>query len=158
LTALHPAIFFFSVYNMGVGGHEALLVVQVLTLGVAMIPSIRRLLLETSQGKLNKTAVASSSLQIGQIRLSTMVILHILCLAGMSIWLVNDQLIRLLATATSCVGFTLLYTLEWGRAWECGQLDRKASSEFGCKDGKVDREAFLNIILLNSLVGRTSSL
>jgi hypothetical protein len=128
LTALHPAIFFFSVYNMGVGGHEALLVIQVLALGATFLSPVRRFLVQPSSDKAASKSGTSMSSQIGHVRLSVMIALHVLCLAGMGVWMVNDQLTRLLATAASCTAFAVLYTLEWGRAWECQELDRKASA------------------------------
>jgi len=114
---------------MGVGGHEALLVIQVIALGITLSPFVRRLLLQSPQGKLVKTSDTTPS-QIGHVRTSTMLVLHLLCVSGMGVWVIDDQLVRLLATAVSCVGFAVLYTLEWGRAWECDQMDRKASSEW----------------------------
>lgn len=126
LTALHPAIFFFSVYNMGVGGHEALLVIQVLGLAVTLVPALRRRLLQPGQGELVRK---SDSTHVGHIRTSTLTTLYALSLSGLSVWMMDDRLVRLLATAASCTAFAVLYALQWGRAWETEQLDRQASSE-----------------------------
>lgn len=113
---------------MGVGGHEALLVIQVLALALALHPFARRLLIPSTQGKLLKGSSAPPA-QVGPIRRPVLALLYALCLSGLGVWMINDRLVRLLATAASCIGFALLYTLEWGRAWESNELDRAASSE-----------------------------
>lgn len=137
LTALHPTIFFFSVWNMAAGGHEALLVIQVFALGFASLPFIQRKLILSVDGKLLKGSFTSASpSQVGHINTSIMIVLHILSLTGLCVWTVNDPLTRLLATAISCAGFAILYALQWGRAWELENLDRVATSKSSSQTSK----------------------
>lgn len=134
LTGLHPEIFFFSVYNMGVGGHEALLVIQLMALGVALLPPIRRWLLGgggprmTASASGNKgKASTSSDAHVGRLRLDVMTAVYLFCVVGFAVWPVEDALIRLIATALSCVGFSFLTALDWGRAWETNTMEGKAA-------------------------------
>jgi hypothetical protein len=115
---------------MGVGGHEALLVIQVFALLLTLIPSIRRLLVQpVTPTKVSKNTNSSINKYIGHVRTSSLLALYALCLTGLCVWKVEDQFVRLMATATSCIGFAILYTIEWGRALETDQVDRKSSGE-----------------------------
>lgn len=127
VTGLHAEIFYFSVYNMGVGGHEALLVIQVIALSVSLLPPFQRLLVgEETSKKLTKKTGDILNVHIGRHRLSVMVVVYLLCLSGFASWIFDDALTRLISTALSCSGFTYLTTLEWGRAWETNEMDYKA--------------------------------
>lgn len=114
---------------MAAGGHEALLFIQVIALGLASIPFVRRSLLQAHQGKLVNTNAYTPS-QIGHTSTRTVTVLHALSLTGLIVWRFNDPLTRLLGTAASSAGFAVLLALQWGRAWELNRMDRAACSEW----------------------------
>jgi hypothetical protein len=107
---------------MGIGGHEALLVAQVLGLALTMVPAIRKTLLNERQG------IAS----VGPRSRSVDAVLHVLSLSGLTVWWIQDPLVRLLATAVGAVGFAIQTALEWGRAWETDDLQRTSTGECLC--------------------------
>ncbi|CBQ73327.1 related to CWH43-putative sensor/transporter protein [Sporisorium reilianum SRZ2] len=117
LTALHPMIFYFSVYNLAIGGHEALLISQVLGLGVTLaIPSLRSRVRQTSStGATTVGLVSSQAKALG----------WLLSLVGQASWCIDDALIRLLAVAFSNALLAVLLALEWGAAWETDQMPVK---------------------------------
>lgn len=136
LTGLHPEIFFFSVYNMGVGGHEALLVIQVLALSVALLPPVQAFLL-SNDGHIESRKLVrrkssnnseNSTVHVGRLRMAVLLPIYALCLVGFVVWPIEDALTRLIATALSCVGCTFLTCLDWGRAWETGDMEHKAAT------------------------------
>jgi hypothetical protein len=137
LTALHPEIFFFSVWNMAAGGHEALLFIQVFALGVVSLPSIRRSLLQSQRGRLTKSSDMPSTAQVGHTSTKIVAVLHALSLTGLAVWSINDPLSRLLATAASCAGFAILFALQFGRAWELNSIDRVASCEWSIQSSYI---------------------
>lgn len=104
---------------MGIGGHEALLVVQVIGLGIALIGPLRRSLLSS---EVNGVALVGTPSKF------TSSILRVVSLAGLAIWWVDDAFVRLLATAIGNVGFAIHDALEWGSAWESSNLQSKAAS------------------------------
>lgn len=127
MTGLHAEIFYFSVYNMGVGGHELLLIIQVIALAVSLLPPVQGFLVGGDTGKkLTKKTKDSLNVHIGRHRLSVLIAIYGLCLAGFGSWIFDDALTRLIATALSCSGFAYLTALEWGRAWEVNELNYKA--------------------------------
>jgi len=118
-------IFFFSVYNMGVGGHEALLVIQVLALGLLVATPLGNKLYISEEGKSNKGHTAHSR----RVSRTALAVLYCLGLTGVGVWTVEDRLVRLLTTAASCSSYAILFALEWHQSRQLGQMDRKAYSE-----------------------------
>ncbi|KAJ9479393.1 Protein CWH43 [Pseudozyma hubeiensis] len=114
LTALHPMIFYFSVYNLAIGGHEALLISQVIGLGLALaIPTLRSRVRQMSpSGATTVGLVSSQAKAFG----------WLLSLAGQASWFVADPLVRLIAVASSNALLAVLLALEWGAAWETDQI------------------------------------
>ncbi|PWN42281.1 hypothetical protein IE81DRAFT_323604 [Ceraceosorus guamensis] len=121
LTALHPTIFFFSVYNLAVGGHEVLLVSQVFALGFCLLPFVRRRLLV--EPKYQSASVAC----VGSTALGAEVTLRTLSLVGMGCWWIANPLARLMLTAVGAMGFAVHSTLDWAAAWEREELQRKVT-------------------------------
>lgn len=116
---------------MAAGGHEALLFIQVIALGFASMPFVRRSLLHSHHGKLvKKSTTADSTSQVGYTSIRTTIALYALSLTGLAVWAINDPLTRLLGTAASSAGFAVLFALQWGRAWELNRIDRAAGSEW----------------------------
>ncbi|EST05218.2 Frag1/DRAM/Sfk1 [Kalmanozyma brasiliensis GHG001] len=117
LTALHPMIFYFSVYNLAVGGHEALLVSQVIGLGVTLaVPALRsRVRRLSTSGATTVGPVSSQAKALG----------WFLSLVGQASWYIADPLTRLVAVAFSNALLAVLLALEWGAAWESDQLPVK---------------------------------
>lgn len=105
---------------MGVGGHEVLLVIQVLGLAATLLPFVRRTLIDESR---------PDSPFVGSIDTRIVAILYALSLTGMCVWKVDDQLVRLLGTALGALSFAILSALEWSHAWETSQVERKATGE-----------------------------
>lgn len=119
LTALHPSIFFFSVYNLSIGGHEVLLVVQVFALAIALlIPSIKR--------RVPVAANASAP------RASWLVTMHALTLLSIGTWWVPDALSRLVLTALANGFAAVLHVVDFSQAASDGagsaQLQRKVAT------------------------------
>ncbi|PWY99457.1 hypothetical protein BCV70DRAFT_217814 [Testicularia cyperi] len=116
LTALHPMIFYFSVYNLAIGGHEALLVSQVLGLGITLaVPPLRRWTSAKVNGVVTVGRISSQAKAVG----------WLLSLVGQGSWWVSDPLIRLFAVAFSNALLAVLVAVEWGSAWETCQLPAK---------------------------------
>ncbi|CDU26354.1 related to CWH43-putative sensor/transporter protein [Sporisorium scitamineum] len=117
LTALHPMIFYFSVYNLAIGGHEALLVSQVIGLGLTLaVPALRSRVRQTSSiGASTVGLVSSQAKALG----------WFLSLVGQASWCIDDALVRLIAVAFSNALLAVLLALEWGAAWETDQLPVK---------------------------------
>ncbi|SPO23750.1 related to CWH43 - putative sensor/transporter protein [Ustilago trichophora] len=117
LTALHPMIFYFSVYNLAIGGHEVLLVSQVIGLGLTLaIPSLRSSVRrKTANGICIVGPVSSQAKALG----------WLLSLVGQASWYVADPLVRLISVAFSNALLAVLLALEWGAAWEADQLPVK---------------------------------
>ncbi|SPC66018.1 related to CWH43 - putative sensor/transporter protein [Ustilago sp. UG-2017b] len=117
LTALHPMIFYFSVYNLAIGGHEVLLVSQVIGLGLTLaVPALRsRVRRQTAGGASIVGPVSSQAKALG----------WLLSLVGQASWCIADPLVRLLPVAFSNALLAVLLALEWGAAWEADQLPVK---------------------------------
>ncbi|TKY85419.1 hypothetical protein EX895_005581 [Sporisorium graminicola] len=117
LTALHPMIFYFSVYNLAIGGHEALLVSQVIGLSLTLaVPALRSRVRQTSStGASTVGLVSSQAKALG----------WLFSLIGQASWCIDDALIRLIAVAFSNALLAVLLALEWGAAWESDQLPVK---------------------------------
>lgn len=126
---------------MGMGGHEALLVIQLIALGFALIPPVRRWLMPGSASaerdpavlskpskEKNSTRVVQQPL-VGQPRLDALAVLYLFCLLGFVVWPITNRLVRLVATSLSCVGFSVLTAITWGRAWEIDSLERETARE-----------------------------
>jgi hypothetical protein len=111
---LRPAV---SVYNLAIGGHEALLISQVLGLGLTLaVPALRsRVRRQSSSGVATVGPVSSQAKAIG----------WLLSLAGQASWCVSDPLVRLVAVAFSNALLAVLLALEWGAAWETDRLPVK---------------------------------
>lgn len=105
---------------MGVGGHEVLLVIQVIALGATLIPFIRRRLVDESRP--DSPFVGSTDTRI-------VAALYVLSLSGMAVWIFDDQLVRLLGTALGALSFAVLSAIEWCHAWEVTQVERKATGK-----------------------------
>lgn len=105
---------------MGVGGHEVLLVIQVLGLAATLLPFVRRTLIDESR---------PDSPFVGSTDNRVVAILYALSLTGMCVWKVDDQLVRLLGTSLGALSFAILSALEWSHAWETSQVERKATGE-----------------------------
>lgn len=127
LTALHPQIFFFSVYNMGVGGHEALLIIQVIALSLSLVPPIQRWLIPSKDSALSSSI---SSIAVGHTRYGVLAVLYALCLSGFIAWPLQNPLFRLIATGISCAGFSVLTAITFGRAWELDEVENCSTGEF----------------------------
>ncbi|KAN0065714.1 Protein cwh43 [Thecaphora frezii] len=116
LTALHPMIFYFSVYNMGIGGHELFLISQAIGLGVALIlPPLRRRLTDSIGGVAHVGRLSNRSKAFG----------WMLSLAGIGSWWIHSALYRLLAVAFSNAVLAVLLAVDWAASWESGQLANK---------------------------------
>ncbi|CAO1632473.1 unnamed protein product [Parajaminaea phylloscopi] len=109
LTALHPTIFFFSVYNLSIGGHEILLVVQVFALAFVLVPPVRKLIMGDHL-MLRKVAPTWRSL------------LLLVSLLSIGTWWVRDPLTRLILTGVANGASAILHTVTWGEAWQQGPL------------------------------------
>jgi len=94
---------------MGIGGHEALLVSQVLgLLFVLAIPSLKNALVAKDE----------KTIKVGPISPMTQSILQLLSLAGIASWWVDSMLIRLLATAFGSAIVAINWAVRFGGAWE----------------------------------------
>lgn len=108
LLAIPPSVFFFSVYNLAIGGHEVLLIVQVFALGITLIPSIRKHLLN------------DSNLSIKPRSKPALVGLWALSLSSVATWWIPDPLTRLVFTGLAAGGIAVSQALSWGEAWQKG--------------------------------------
>lgn len=103
-----------SVYNLAIGGHEVLLVSQVIGLGLTLaIPSLRSLVRRKS---------ANGTYVVGPVSSQAKALGWLLSLIGQASWYVADPLVRLVAVAFSNALLAVLLALEWGAAWETDQL------------------------------------
>ncbi|KIS68947.1 uncharacterized protein UMAG_10320 [Mycosarcoma maydis] len=117
LTALHPMIFYFSVYNLAIGGHEALLISQVIGLGLTLaVPALRSCV---------RRQLADGASTVGPISSQAKALGWLLSLVGQASWFVADPLVRLISVAFSNALLAVLLALEWGAAWESDQLSVK---------------------------------
>lgn len=143
-TALHPTIFFcklrsplklcsalvlstfrclspVSVYNMGIGGHELLLISQNIGIGLVLaIPALRRLFSADLNGSSHLSGGTSNK---------KLAVLWSFSLIGIASWWQSSPLFRLLAVALSNGAQAVAMAVEWGAAWEKGQLRRKATGK-----------------------------
>ncbi|KAJ1026832.1 hypothetical protein NDA16_002129 [Ustilago loliicola] len=106
-----------SVYNLAIGGHELLLISQVIGLGLTLaMPALRfRLRRQTAGGASIVGPVSSQAKALG----------WLLSLVGQASWYIADPLVRLIAVAFSNALLAVLLALEWGAAWEAEQLPVK---------------------------------
>lgn len=102
-----------SVYNLAIGGHELLLISQVIGLGIALLISPLQKLTDTS---------TNGSVEVGRIPPRVKAAAWLLSLVGQSSWWVSDPLVRLCAVAFSNALLAVLLAVEWGSAWETGEL------------------------------------
>ena len=117
LLAMSALFFTVSVYNLAIGGHEALLISQVIGLSLTLaIPALRsRVRRQTSTGASIVGPVSSQAKALG----------WLLSLVGQASWCIDDALVRLIAVAFSNALLAVLLALEWGAAWESDQLSVK---------------------------------
>lgn len=101
-------VFFFSVYNLSVGGHEILLISQVFALGLMMTPSLRRSVIEDATGLVKPHP---KPLQIA---------LWFTSLLCVGCWWVSDALTRLILTGMANFATAVVHALDWGTAWQYG--------------------------------------
>ena len=101
---------------MGIGGHEALLVSQVLGLAVTLlIPPLRKRATETLGGVAH----------VGKLSNRSKSVVWLLSLAGIGSWWVQDPTARLLATAFSNALLAVVLAVDWGSSWETEELPNK---------------------------------
>nr|CDI53769.1 related to CWH43-putative sensor/transporter protein [Melanopsichium pennsylvanicum 4] len=115
---LNPYLqFTVSVYNLAIGGHEILLISQVIGLGLTLgMPPLKSLVRrKSSNGTYVVGPVSSQAKALG----------WLLSLVGQASWYVADPLVRLIAVAFSNALLAVLLALEWGAAWEADQLPVK---------------------------------
>lgn len=105
-----------SVYNLAIGGHELLLVSQVIGLGITLIvPPLRKWAITTVNGHV----------EVGQVSPRAKAVGWLVSLIGQGSWWVPDPLVRLIAVAFSNALLAVLLTIEWGSAWEKDVLPSK---------------------------------
>ncbi|CAO1623987.1 unnamed protein product [Sympodiomycopsis kandeliae] len=117
LTALHPSIFFFSVYNLSIGGHEILLIVQVFALAITLLPPIRKRLLERGTATFRQP---SSS--------RWLLLMHSLTLLSIATWWIPGPLVRLALTGLANVFAAVLQVVQFGQAAQSGDIDNKTAT------------------------------
>ncbi|KDN52169.1 hypothetical protein K437DRAFT_272709 [Tilletiaria anomala UBC 951] len=115
-TGLLPTLFFFSVYNLSIGGEEAAVLSQAFALGLLLLLWPIRKALVRNDG------------HVGLISSSTLALLHALTLPSMACWWWSSQHGRLLLVILGAGLGSIALAVEWGRAWELGTLNRKLST------------------------------
>ncbi|WFD30386.1 Protein cwh43 [Malassezia sp. CBS 17886] len=109
LTSLVPTIFYFSVSNMGVEGHELLLPAPVVSMLLVAYTPLR-------------CVFAAGKLAVGRVAGWKRAVLWALTFLGTASFGVRAALPRLLAAAVSVGAMALATGLEWAHAWESGLL------------------------------------
>ncbi|SPO35994.1 related to CWH43 - putative sensor/transporter protein [Pseudozyma flocculosa] len=118
LVSLGSECYLVSVYNMGIGGHEALLVSQVIGLGLTLaMPPLRRPAMDSIGGIAH----------VGRLSNRPQSLMWLLSLAGIASWWIDSALYRLLAVAFSNAVLAVLLAVDWGASWESGQLTTKVA-------------------------------
>lgn len=104
---------------MGIGGHEALLISQVLGLVFVLAISPLRSAFVTNNGK---------NITVGPLSPKVSALLHFLSLVGISSFILDSMLARLLATAFSSAVVAVGWAVRWGESWEnVGGVSRESS-------------------------------
>ncbi|PWN51345.1 hypothetical protein IE53DRAFT_342529 [Violaceomyces palustris] len=119
LTSLHPMIFFFSVYNMGIGGHELLLISQVIGIGAVLATTpLRKSLIKTIGGVPH----------VGKLSNKTLASILLLSHVGIASWWIPSALIRLLAEGAANAILAVSLAVQWGLAWENNEMEKEVAT------------------------------
>lgn len=105
-------------YNLSIGGHEILLVVQVFALAITMIPAIQRSLLD------RKTLRVHSSSR------TWTAVMHVMTLLSIATWWIADPLTRLALTGLANGFAAVLHAVQFAQAAQlgAGELQVKAAT------------------------------
>lgn len=94
-------------YNLSIGGHEILLIVQVFALGLTLLPPIRNAVLDTQRlVKQRSRPWHLSMLLFSSLSIAT--------------WWIPGPLTRLILTGTAAFAAAIVQALAWGEAWQQG--------------------------------------
>ena len=117
VTGLPPTLFFFSVYNLSIGGEESATLSQAVFLGLLLLIWPLRRLLCDDKGN------------VGPISNKTLAFLHLLTVPSLACWWWTAQHTRLLLVVLGAGVGAITLAVEWGRAWEKATLHRSISSK-----------------------------
>lgn len=122
-TSVLPVLFFFSVYNLAIGGEEAVVLLQTLAFGMLCLPFLRKLFFHNDGGiRLDLAGVPVQGIQGPDRASGLFTALLFLEIPALASWSYGNAHGRLWLTATSAAAAAIRVRLEWAHAAAADEL------------------------------------